>query len=274
MLDKMRAWIDSRGYDKQEVMSRLSSNSVKIGNNKRIRDQSPTTEHLHNSMLSDVGLQQLLAQHDFHIVSIHSITHAARLMTRQPGAQVLNSGQDLLSGKMPWQQGFGAGGQHAWRDINDEHPSDVPPSLDPYEQHAASFNVSACPGLESGFRPAVQCHPALMQQGYPAQPPPAFGPYPPPNDGFANQHFHRQQSPYPPPLGGYEGGYGGPQPIYGQQLYGEGPRYVGQSPFAGQPQFQGGRPDGHPSPPSWGQPQGQFGDPPLPPGYGPPPGTW
>ena len=70
MLEKMRAWIDSRGHEKQEVLNRLTSHNVKIGNNRRIGDHSQTTGHVHNSLLPEGGLQQALAQHGVHVVRI------------------------------------------------------------------------------------------------------------------------------------------------------------------------------------------------------------
>jgi len=68
MLDKMRAWIDSRGHEKQEILHRVTSNNVRTGNNKRIGDQSLATGHVHSSMLPEGGLQQVLAQHNVHVV--------------------------------------------------------------------------------------------------------------------------------------------------------------------------------------------------------------
>lgn len=73
MLDKLRAWIDSRGRDKQEIVNRLTSGNVKSGNNKRIGDNSQSTGHVHNSMLPEGGLQQVLAQHNVHVVSATSV---------------------------------------------------------------------------------------------------------------------------------------------------------------------------------------------------------
>lgn len=69
MLQKMKQWIDSRGHDKQEILHRLSSANVKSGNNKRIGDQSQSTGHVHNAMLPQGGLQEVLKQHNVHVVS-------------------------------------------------------------------------------------------------------------------------------------------------------------------------------------------------------------
>jgi hypothetical protein len=69
MLDKMRHWIDTQGRDKHEVLQRLTSDNVKAGKNKRIGDNSASTGHVHNSMLPEGGLQQVLAQHNVHVVS-------------------------------------------------------------------------------------------------------------------------------------------------------------------------------------------------------------
>ena len=64
----MRAWIDSRGHEKQEILSRLTSHNVKTGNNRRIGDHSQTTGHVHNSLLPEGGLQQAVSQHGIHVV--------------------------------------------------------------------------------------------------------------------------------------------------------------------------------------------------------------
>ncbi len=68
MLGKMRERIDSRDHDKQEILIRLTSQNVKIGNNKWIGDNSLATGHVHNTLLPDGGLQQVLAQHNMHVV--------------------------------------------------------------------------------------------------------------------------------------------------------------------------------------------------------------
>jgi len=69
MLDKMHHWIDTQGRDKHEILQRLTSDSVKAGKNKRIGDNSTSTGHVHNAMLPEGGLQQVLAQHNVHVVS-------------------------------------------------------------------------------------------------------------------------------------------------------------------------------------------------------------
>lgn len=66
----MRNWIESTGRDKQEILNRLSSDSVRNGKNKRIGDTSTDTGHVHaGGGLPDGGLQGLLAQHNVHMVS-------------------------------------------------------------------------------------------------------------------------------------------------------------------------------------------------------------
>lgn len=84
MLDKMREWINSTGSNKNEILHRLTSDMVKQGKNRRIGDTSATTGHVHNQLLPEGGLQQVIAQQNVHV----------------PGASVLNAGQDLMSGKM------------------------------------------------------------------------------------------------------------------------------------------------------------------------------
>jgi hypothetical protein len=69
MLGKVREWIDSQGHNKQEVLNRLTAAAVKDHRNKRIGDTSNTSGHVHNSMLPEGGLQQVLAQHNVHVVS-------------------------------------------------------------------------------------------------------------------------------------------------------------------------------------------------------------
>ena len=68
MLGRVKSWIDSTGRDKQELLRRLSSDSVKNHKNKRIGDTS-SDAHVHNAMLPEGGLQQVLAQHNVHVVS-------------------------------------------------------------------------------------------------------------------------------------------------------------------------------------------------------------
>ncbi|ORX39730.1 putative heterokaryon incompatibility protein HET-C [Kockovaella imperatae] len=227
MLDKMKHWFQSTGRDQHEILNRLTSENVRAGKNKRIGDNSTDTGHVHNSMLPEGGLQQVLAQHNVHI----------------PGAQILNAGQDLLGGKKPWDQGFGSGGQHAWRDINSSAPNDIPPSLAPYEQgpsHPGNPGNYSQPSPSGGH--ADSYYQGGNQGGY--QPP--------------------QQQSYGPP----GGAYGGPPGQYGG--YG-GPPQGGQY---GDPQGQYS-PQGQYGPPQ-GQyaPQGQYGGPPQNQYGGPPPGQY
>lgn len=84
MLDKMREWINGTGSNKNEILHRLTADMVKQGKNRRLGDTSVTTGHVHNQLLPEGGLQQVIAQQNVHV----------------PGASVLNAGQDLMSGKM------------------------------------------------------------------------------------------------------------------------------------------------------------------------------
>lgn len=98
MLDKMRAWLDSTGNNRGELLRRLTSDAVRHHKNVRIGDTSASTGHVHNALLPEGGLQQVVAQHNIHVVSL--IEHMRSALTAKPGAQVLNAGQDLMSGKM------------------------------------------------------------------------------------------------------------------------------------------------------------------------------
>ncbi|KAI9638574.1 putative heterokaryon incompatibility protein HET-C [Dioszegia hungarica] len=125
MLDTVRQWIDEQGSNKQETLRRLTSDSVQNHKNIRIGAKDEYSGHVHNSIAGEGGLQGMLASHNVHV----------------PGNQVLNAGQDLMSGKMPWQQGFGSGGQHAWRGIDESgsqplgQPSGGYDSTPSYGQH-------------------------------------------------------------------------------------------------------------------------------------------
>ncbi|WWD01562.1 hypothetical protein V866_008507 [Kwoniella sp. B9012] len=236
MLDKMRNWIDTV-HQKQEILNRLTADKVKSGGNRRIRDSSQATGHVHNQLLPEGGLQQVVASHNVHV----------------PGAQYLNAGQDLLSGKKPWDQGFGSGGPNAWRGIDPNNPDNgnnggghassfyndnnqnqhgsgqdqygsnqsyqPPPqqSYQPQGGHADNFfggggggygNHSPPPHHQGGFNPPSYHHsePQHSYGGPPHDqyggPPGGFGGPPPPQDQY----------------GGPPGGFGGGQPTYGEQM--------------------------------------------------------
>jgi hypothetical protein len=70
MMEKMQHWI-STVNNRGEILRRLTADSVKSGGNKRIGDESAATGHVH-SMLPDGGLQQVLAQHNVHVVSTNT----------------------------------------------------------------------------------------------------------------------------------------------------------------------------------------------------------
>ncbi|KAL1411226.1 hypothetical protein Q8F55_002177 [Vanrija albida] len=105
MFNHMGKWLNELGSNKNQAIDRLTSESVKGGKNKRIGDNSTDTGHVHNQLLPDGGLQAVIAQQGGHM----------------PGASILNAGQDLASGKMPWQQGFGSGGPNAWRGVDESN---------------------------------------------------------------------------------------------------------------------------------------------------------
>lgn len=290
MMDRMKKWLDSTGRDRAELLRRLTPDSVKQGRNKRIgHENDDPGAHVHNSVLPEGGLQSVLASHNMHV----------------PGAQVLNAGQDLLGGKMPWQQGFGSGGQHAWRelDINENRPTNGPSSLMalegdrppsggypmPSPQGEPSYNgggyggppsnnygdtasyggppVQPYGGEQYGGTGSNQWGPS-EPQGYagPSEPQGAYGG--PPEPGYGGPG---------PAYGQGGGGYGGPGPEYGQQGGYGGPN-PGQYEGPGPEQGYGGPPGGQwcPPPGQYGQQQdGQWGPPPPQQqydGYGPPGG--
>lgn len=74
MLDVVHKWFNEQGNNKNEVLNRLSSDMVKAGRNRRLGDNSASTGHVHNQMLPEGGLQQVLAQHQIHVVSTESVS--------------------------------------------------------------------------------------------------------------------------------------------------------------------------------------------------------
>ncbi|TYJ55362.1 hypothetical protein B9479_003977 [Cryptococcus floricola] len=278
MIDKMREWFESTGNDKNEILNRLSSDNVKEGKNKRIGDTSTDTGHVHNQLLPEGGLQQVIAQQNIHV----------------PGAQYLNDAQDLASGKMPWQQGFGSGGQNAWRDTAGNSGNAATAGVATAAvvggatsaYHQTSTNNYG--GADSSYGNAApqqtyqsyQSHQSHHQQpSYGAQPSyqsptqQNFGSQPVygggGNEGYPGQHHgHHNSGSYgggggggggfggPPPQqygapGGFQGGgfQGGP-PQHGQGGFGGPPQYGQQQRgFGGQPQQQWGQYPGHQGPP-------------------------
>ncbi|KIR24943.1 heterokaryon incompatibility protein HET-C [Cryptococcus deuterogattii LA55] len=274
MLDKMREWINGTGSDKNEILHRLTADMVKQGKNRRIGDTSATTGHVHNQLLPEGGLQQVIAQQNVHV----------------PGASVLNAGQDLMSGKMPWEQGFGSGGPNAWRDINPSNPNapsggyNPPTSYYPQPSYnSQSFHTpepfhSGQPSYTSNSQapPMPQSYPPPPHQNYNSQP--SYG-----NQGggtdYPGQQYHHggsgnRQPPHhggygTPPQGEYGAPYGGPHggPSHGGPPHG-GPPHGGphhqphggpyQPPYGQQPSYGG-------------QPQNQWEQRPS---YQGPPGGW
>jgi hypothetical protein len=70
MINVVKTWFNELGNNKNEIIQRLSSENVKAGKNKRIGDNTASTGHVHNSMLPEGGLQQVLAQHQIHVVCV------------------------------------------------------------------------------------------------------------------------------------------------------------------------------------------------------------
>jgi len=68
MIEVVKTWFNEQGNNKNEIINRLSSENVKAGKNRRLGDNSASTGHVHNQMLPEGGLQQVLAQHQIHVV--------------------------------------------------------------------------------------------------------------------------------------------------------------------------------------------------------------
>lgn len=69
MLEHMRKWWQEQGKDQRASLERLTSAAVREGKNKRIGDNSVSTGHVHNQLLPEGGLQEVIAQHNIGIVS-------------------------------------------------------------------------------------------------------------------------------------------------------------------------------------------------------------
>ncbi|KAL7422224.1 hypothetical protein Q5752_002870 [Cryptotrichosporon argae] len=219
MMDRMRAWIDTRGSQKNELLNRLTSESVRAGKNKRIGDNSSATGHVHNHLLPEGGLQAALASHNVHV----------------PGAQVLNAGQDLLGGKKPWDQGFGSGGAHAWREL-DPSATQGMPSQAPYGSTASPSQPQDFYGAPSQSPYPPPSHSSAQFPSYDPQP---SGGYPGQHAGFQQaQGYAPNYPPQAPP--GFTTGYAPPGPPgqYGYEQQG----YPGQEPAHGHGH---GHPPGH-----------------------------
>jgi hypothetical protein len=250
MLDKMRAWFDGCGRDKQEILNRLTADAVRGHRNKRLGDntQAGGGEHNHGSLGG--GLQGVLASHNVSVVSLPSISYAL-MLTQQARRQLpqLCSGFDgrkngtsavpfrlIKADDQPWQQGFGTGGPNAWRDIDgNEQPG----------QGQGGYNAP----------PQQQQYHNTPPQQYHNTPPQQYNPSP-------------QHSNYQPPQPHYDQnpGYQAPPQQYGGQGqggYNSGPDYGHQQ--QGQ-QYGQGPPGGFGGPPQYGGPQGYD--------QGPPQGQW
>ncbi|GMK57922.1 hypothetical protein CspeluHIS016_0407560 [Cutaneotrichosporon spelunceum] len=111
MLDHMHKWWQEQGKDQQASLERLSSQAVREGRNKRIGDNSVSTGHVHNQLLPDGGLQQVIAQHNMQTPGFNQ----GGPQTRFQNAPSLDSlgGGGRSSGGGGYggnQSGFGGGG--------------------------------------------------------------------------------------------------------------------------------------------------------------------
>lgn len=96
MLQTMRQWSDEQGRDKQEILNRLTSDAVQNHRNIRIGAKGDAA-HVHNTgFVPDGGLQSVLAQNNVHVVSHIQLACIGSDADYQPGAQILNAGQDRM----------------------------------------------------------------------------------------------------------------------------------------------------------------------------------
>ena len=76
MMDKMHAWFEGCGRDKNEILNRLTSDAVRGHRNKRLGDNSDAGGGEHNHGSLGGGLQGVLASHNVSVVclAIHYTT--------------------------------------------------------------------------------------------------------------------------------------------------------------------------------------------------------
>ncbi|GHJ86223.1 hypothetical protein NliqN6_2625 [Naganishia liquefaciens] len=246
MTDEFRNWFQSQGSNQREILNRLTADSVRANRNKRIGDNSTTTGHSHGA-LPDGGLQAVLAQHQVHV----------------PGAQYLNTAQDLMSGKLPGQPGFGTGGAHAWRDAPVGAPLADPVSSDNTKDYGTggggqtyghAYGSANC---DSSYQSHNSGHHGTG--GYPSQQS-SYGGH---SDSYAQQQSSYGQPGHQQSYGqtsygdqhsqGYPGNHGASRPSfdsgnnYGQPAYGGSSEPHYGAPSYGNPAFGHGGPPPHDS---------------------------
>ena len=70
MMDKMHAWFEGCGRDKNEILNRLTSDAVRGHRNKRLGDNSDAGGGEHNHGSLGGGLQGVLASHNVPVVCL------------------------------------------------------------------------------------------------------------------------------------------------------------------------------------------------------------
>ncbi|CAK9782756.1 Het-C-domain-containing protein [Cutaneotrichosporon oleaginosum] len=251
MLDHMHKWWQGQGKDQQASLQRLTAQAVREGRNKRIGDDSVSTGHVHNQMLPEGGLQQVIAQHNIQIPGFSG--GQGNQGGKRDNNQRFQNAPSLDSlgggGRSSGQSGFGGSGYGG--------------------------NQSGFGGQQSGFGgQGYQQH----DSGYGRQSPPQHGGYgrqsPPQHGGYGRQSPPQHQTGFQPhgspgfqPQGGYQSGGGfQPQGGYGGPQHGSGfGRHSPQPPSGFQPQGQYGsfNPPSGPPPPGQGRHGSGFGG-----GYG------
>jgi hypothetical protein len=246
MLDHMRKWWQEQGKDQKASLERLTAQAVREGRNKRIGDNSVSTGHVHNQLLPEGGLQQVIAQHNIQVPGFSQNQNQGGKRNNDQRYQNAPSLESLGGGGRSSGSGFGGqqsgfGGQQSG-----------------FGGHQSGFG-----GQQSGF--------GGQQSGYGRQSPPKqYGRQSPPQQ-YGRQSPPRHQGGFQP-QGGYQSG-GGFQPQGGYQ---SGGGFQPQGGFGGQQGGYGGQQQGggfgrhSPQPPSGFQPQGgQYGS--FNPPSGPPP---
>ncbi|KAH8080941.1 heterokaryon incompatibility protein HET-C [Filobasidium floriforme] len=198
MLERMRQWFQAQGRNQGEIIKRLSMDSVQNHKNTRIGSTDTAHNHSHG-MLPEGGLQGFVAQQNMHV----------------PGASVLNAGQDIMGGKMPWQQGFGtgtAGGATAWRGMDNEG---VAPPIQTSGYHGQQQSYSA-PSYEDGNGGSGGYNAPPVQHSSYQAPQPSYGAPSYDNSDSGDYRRHSQ-------------GFAGGAPSYGQPAPQQHAGYGGQS---------------------------------------------
>ncbi|BEI86570.1 hypothetical protein CcaverHIS002_0608570 [Cutaneotrichosporon cavernicola] len=112
MLDHMHKWWQEQGKDQQPSLERLTAQAVREGRNKRIGDNSVSTGHVHNQLLPEGGLQQVIAQHNIQIPGFNQGGNQGGQRNNNQGRFQNAPSLDSLGGggRASGQSGFGGGG--------------------------------------------------------------------------------------------------------------------------------------------------------------------